>query len=109
MAERKKALTHARKKMDAAIAGVATVTDALSAAVGDEQFSPMDTAVNATMAELLQLLHAADTSLTAAAADPELPLAEDPSLWSRVAANVKTAKTHIQALAPAPKAKAAAA
>eukprot|EP00972_Heterocapsa_arctica_P109360 16102946-Heterocapsa_arctica.AAC.1 len=60
VADRKKALTVAHKKIQAAIAGVNTVTSSLSVAVGEEQLTPKDMAVNATMAELLQLLQTAD-------------------------------------------------
>jgi len=110
-ADRNKQVTIGRKKIHTAIAGITTLTHSLSVGVGGEQLTPMDHAVNATLAELLQLLQTMDTSLTAADANLESALSmaeitEDPSLWIRVAASMKSAKTHIQSLMPAPKAKA---
>jgi hypothetical protein len=110
-ADRNKQVTIWRKKIHTAIAGINTLTHSLSVGVGGEQLTPMDRAVNATLAELLQLLQTMDTSLTAADANLESALSmaeitEDPSLWIRVAASMKSAKTHIQSLMPAPKTKA---
>eukprot|EP00972_Heterocapsa_arctica_P031473 4636157-Heterocapsa_arctica.AAC.1 len=70
-ADRNKQLTIGRKKIYAAIAGITTLTDSLSVAVGGEQLTPMDHAVNATLTELLQHLQTMETSLTAADANLE--------------------------------------